>query len=499
MIRIKLQGHDYRYELEEIIRLFYPAEELEYTDAGPSAGFTGVFVTSSLQVQGDEYRAVCHLCEGERPAVENAYAFQGISPAGDESSEHPLRKQLKREVKRCLYLVLSRYTGKSLPWGILTGIRPAKIVHEMLEQGLADPNILKVLTEYYLLQPGKAELLLEVARSEQNILARGAGEKVSLYIGIPFCATRCLYCSFTSYPVERYGSLTGEYLDALEKEMKAVAFMMEEHGVSLQSVYIGGGTPTALNSRELERLLGLLQANFHLEEVEEYTVEAGRPDTLDREKLSVIRDSRVDRISINPQTMNAKTLEIIGRRHSPEDILRTFALARSLGFQHINMDIIAGLPEEDVADFSHTLTEIGKLRPESLTVHTMSVKRASRLNEERDRHVLTSGEEVARMVDMAGETARAMGLHPYYLYRQKNILGHLENIGYCRQGFESIYNVQIMEEKQTILALGAGAITKVVYPGENRIERAFNVKSLEEYIARVDEMIARKKQVWSGN
>lgn len=289
--------------------------------------------------------------------------------------------------------------------------------------------------------------------------------------------------------------MVGSYIKALRKEIKSVGKILADKGLKIQSIYIGGGTPTAIDAQHLGELLKEIEDTFCMDDVKEYTLEAGRPDSITEEKLATIARSRVNRISINPQTMKDETLVRIGRSHTSGDIIEAFNLARELGFDNINMDVIAGLPGEDINDFMYTLDEIKKLAPESITVHTMSVKRASRLNDEKNSYDLTDEDEVTKMVDSAYEFIKDIGLKPYYLYRQKNILGNLENIGYSKPGAESIYNIQIMEERQTIIALGAGATTKLVYPKEDRIERVFNVKSVEEYISRIDEMIGRKENM----
>ena len=291
--------------------------------------------------------------------------------------------------------------------------------------------------------------------------------------------------------------LVDKYIDMLKKELYFGNELIKEKGYTIQSIYIGGGTPTSISARQMKDLLGFIEETFSLENLEEFTLEAGRPDTIDEEKLLVIKNSRVNRISINPQTMNDATLRLIGRNHSSEDVRKAFYLARDVGFNNINMDVIVGLPGENCEMFRNTLEEIKKMEPESLTVHALAIKRASRLNEEQKEFEHVPDEEAAGMVDMAYEYALSMGMRPYYMYRQKNIAGNLENVGYCKPGFESIYNVQIMEEKQTLLAFGAGGVSKVVYSDENKIERAFNVKSPEEYIGRIDEMIARKRELFT--
>ena len=316
-------------------------------------------------------------------------------------------------------------------------------------------------------------------------------KEYSLYIGIPFCPTTCLYCSFTSFPVARFGDRMDAYLDALYKEL---AFVAEHHrDKKLTTIYIGGGTPTALNEKALSRLMYMIHELFPVEETEEFTVESGRPDSITREKFCILKEAGVTRISINPQTMHQETLDLIGRAHTVVQTKEAFLLARECGFDNINMDMITGLPGEDISHVRATLDEIFALRPESLTVHSLAIKRAAHLNMEMEKYqnmVKGSTNEMLRLVD---EYASNMGMEAYYMYRQKNIPGNLENIGYCVSGKECLYNILIMEEKQDIISCGAGASSKYVF-ADNRIERTENVKNLDHYINRIDEMIDRKRK-----
>ncbi|HHV95756.1 MAG TPA: coproporphyrinogen dehydrogenase HemZ [Clostridiaceae bacterium] len=448
---------------------------------------------------------------------------------------------VKKELARQIYSILSKNTGKKMPWGMLTGVRPAKIPYEMMEKGMTEVEIISELQNYYFVSPKKASLAYTIAKTEKSILERNTRDMVSLYIGIPFCKSRCHYCSFTSNCIDKNAYLVRKYTDALKREIQMInEDILKREKLKIQTIYIGGGTPTSVSNEELADLLQFIENTLDLSNLEEYTLEAGRPDTIDREKLITIKNSKVSRISINPQTMNLETLKAIGRSHTPEEVKEAFYLARDIGINNINMDIIVGLPGETLSMFEHTLKEIRQMNPENLTVHALSIKRASKLREEldtldkHDKHknnshlkdvrlnknetdnenyaydkgnsecaniwesrLFVADETANAMVDMAYNYALSMGMNPYYMYRQKNIAGNLENVGYSKPGFECIYNIQIMEEKQTIIAFGAGAVTKVVYPEENRIERAFNVKNLENYITRIDEMIERKKNIWT--
>lgn len=503
-----LLPQQYHAEINELVKLFLPhntyqyidhaveaavppmASDMAYTTGLPSASDTADATQNDLmrfnmQSSGNGNMLRCVMAEGSRILFDNE-----VSIEADKTDFH---RELKMPLKILIYKALHRYTGRTLPWGALTGIRPVKIVNSLLEKGQSIQAITQRMQEYYLLSEEKTHLAIEVAQNEQKYLTV-APNSVSVYIGIPFCTSRCLYCSFPSVSIQQYGRCITDYLKALIKEVRWAADWMKANGITLDTIYIGGGTPTALPEQEFEILLREIVPELPLENVREYTVEAGRPDTISQNKLQTMKNAGVSRISINPQTIQDKTLRLIGRNHTAEQFIEAFYMAREEGFHNINCDLIAGLPEETLTDFQDTFEQISKLDPESLTVHTMSVKRASRLNEQKDLFTPAPDEVVSAMIDLAGISARKTGLRPYYLYRQKNILANLENVGYAKPGFEGIYNILIMEEIQTILALGAGAVSKVVFPG-NRIERIFNVRNVEQYIQRIDEMLERKERM----
>lgn len=399
-------------------------------------------------------------------------------------------------IKRKLYELLSDYTGKTLPWGTLTGIRPTKIALDFLTEGKTKQEIMDYYKTEYLAQERKADLCTRIAQKEQVLLKEFPYEdQYSLYVGIPFCPSTCLYCSFTSYPIHQYRKKTKEYLRALKKEIAFIKEAMEQKGKELSTIYVGGGTPTSLEAEQLEELLSYLQQLFPFEKLVEVTVEAGRPDSITREKLRVLKKYNVGRISINPQTMKEETLHLIGRAHSVEDTKRAFWLAREEGIANINMDMIVGLPNEDLSDVSNTLKEIEKMKPDSLTVHSLAIKRAANLNIQMEKYRSLVKGSTNEMLSLVEDYANRLGLNPYYLYRQKNIPGNLENVGYAKEGMECLYNILIMEEKQTIMAAGAGASTKYVFHEKNRIERAENVKNVDQYIERINEMMERKRKV----
>lgn len=481
MIYYVLEGHELQNDVQTMIQVFLANRHYTRTEEVTDAEIT---VKSELK-QG--IASAMLYRRGEK-----------VSEWSMEYDESTLtEKEQKRIIKRTIYELLMKETGIRPQWGLLTGVRPAKLVSIMLEEGKPDEECMRFLTEDYLVMEHKAELAVKVAKAEQKILAGNKPEEISLYIGIPFCPTRCLYCSFTAYPLHQYKNRVDEYLDAMFKELDWLAAYSKNF--IMKNIYIGGGTPTSLNEAQLERLLQKVEELFHPDETMEYTVEAGRPDTITREKLRLMKEYRVNRISINPQTMNDKTLMAVGRKHSVDDIRRVFWEAREEGHENINMDLILGLPGENAEDVRNTMEEIMKLEPDNVTVHTLAVKRASRLREELDQHDMTTADTLEEMLNIAAEYAEKMGMEPYYMYRQKNMVGNFENVGYCHPGKEGVYNVQIMEEKQTILAAGAGASTKTVDPETDRIERVFNVKSIEDYIGRIDEMIERKRTGLGGN
>lgn len=384
---------------------------------------------------------------------------------------------------------------ENLPWGRLTGIRPVKRAHLFLSQGCSPQEAEERFCTEFGAERIRAKRAVEIAVREDQILKQAFPDGIGLYLGIPFCPSRCIYCSFVSFSVEKSSELMQPYLEALEKEIKASAEIVKNLGKRIETVYIGGGTPTTLTAEQLERLMEVLYREFDLSHIREFTVEAGRPDTVSADKLRVMKQWGVTRISLNPQSMNQEILDKIGRKHTPEDIISAFYSARERGFSHINMDVIAGLPDETDSQFCHTIEELMKLNPDGVTVHTMSLKRASVLITNISQYELTARETVGKMLDFAWKELGAHGYFPYYLYRQKRILGGYENTGFAKCGKECLYNIYIMEEIQTILSLGAGASTKIV--SGDRIERIFNVKEPTEYIRRIDEMIARKQEIYT--
>ena len=482
MLNISLQFNrrDFEYDVYTLISAFFPGSRIKtwYADEeAPEGEFAYTYIvdygqeqiTFSLEQPGESQFACCRLTN-----------------AND-------RAETKNQLKRLVYRFLSNQTGKELPWGDLTGIRPTKIPMHLLEEGHSNVEIARYMRETYFTSPEKTALAIATANREKALLAQLDVEKgYSLYIGIPFCPSICLYCSFGSHPLKQWGHMMEPYLDALFRELAFIAERMK--GRPLNTIYIGGGTPTTLEPEQLERLLSFVEEHFPLDQLREFTVEAGRPDTITGEKLAVLRKYPVNRISINPQTMNQKTLDLIGRKHTVEDTVEKFRMARNMGFDNINMDLIVGLPGEGRDEVEATLQAVKELDPDSLTVHSLALKRATRLHLFKEQYEDISFENSVEIMQMTEQCAREMGMGPYYLYRQKNIAGNFENVGYAKVDKAGIYNILIMEEKQTIMAAGSGASTKFVFRQGTRIERVENVKDLKNYVERIDEMLERKRK-----
>lgn len=396
----------------------------------------------------------------------------------------------KNQQKRDVYDFLSKALKKTLDWGILTGVRPTKLYSSLVkEYGIEKAN--GILKDEYYLSDSKIDLLQRTYITQDKMNYDKSKKAIGLYVGIPFCPTRCLYCSFTSNKITK--DAASKYLVALEKEIKATERIFKEKDKYVESIYIGGGTPTSLDEEDFEKMLSMVTKAFKTDKLLEFTVECGRPDTITKEKLLLIKKYGADRISINPQTMKEETLMLIGRNHTPKEIVDAYTLARETGDFIINMDLITGLPEETIEDFVDTLNTVVDLNPENITVHTLAVKRASRLIDEDKDYAFKQAEVVRGMLKEGSSILSKAGYNPYYLYRQKHMAGNFENVGYCRDDKSSVYNVRIMEEDQSIIALGAGGISKMYYPDENRIERIPNVSNYEIYIERIDEMIQRKE------
>ena len=480
MIEVTLNQPEFEYDIHSLIKAFYPSE---YVGVSAEKKEYDEPVTSRMHVEYTDDAITLRWQQGEMaPAVERTFAVDPLD-----------RPETKNRLKQNLYALLSDATGQYLPWGTLTGIRPTKIPMKLLEEGKSRDEIYTYMKQTYFASDEKICLATDIAERELSLLSKiDYDNGYSLYIGIPFCPTTCLYCSFTSYPIASWAKRVDSYLDALEREIEFAAVKFA--GRHLNSIYIGGGTPTTLEPYQLDRLIRKIKCSFDLSDCLEFTVEAGRPDSITEEKLKVIKNHDITRISINPQSMQQKTLDVIGRKHTVEEIKEAYALARKTGFDNINMDIIAGLPGEDISDMEDTLAQIAQMHPDSLTVHSLAIKRAARMErEDLNRDAKETHEILSGMIERAAKAAKEMDLFPYYLYRQKNIAGNFENVGYAKVDKAGIYNILIMEEKQPIIALGAGGSSKLVFDHGQRIERVENVKDVSNYISRIDEMIERKR------
>ena len=492
-MRLVFSGIDFTQDLEPLIKEFYPSVTFE---SGNADGKTKALQSCDFEEQSESKKTAQMMPPDRIDFVTDEEHFE-IHIAGEclcnerlENISGNFRSEYRNRIMRALYRILSEKTGRTLPWGILTGVRPAKLLLERLETNTVG-NI-TYMTENFYCSPKKAGLAQMVAGREMEMLRELDYEKgYSLYVGMPFCPSICNYCTFGSHPIGKYSELVEPYIDALCKEITECSHIIK--GLNLQTVYFGGGTPTAVSASQLKKVIDKVKSCFDFSYVREFTVEAGRPDSIDEEKLRMLKDSGVSRISINPQTMNDKTLEIIGRKHTSEQTVKAFTMAREAGFDNINMDLIAGLSGENAEDMKYTLSEIEKLDPDSITVHTLALKRAARLNTESSAYEGLEATGVREMVDYAADYMHEHGYRPYYMYRLKNMSENLENVGYAKPGKEGYYNVLIMEERQIILALGAGASSKFVFDGEKRFGRVENVKSVVDYVARIDEMIDRKK------
>ncbi|MCL2050800.1 MAG: coproporphyrinogen dehydrogenase HemZ [Lachnospiraceae bacterium] len=541
MLVVTTNQNDFETDIYSLVKAFYPAAEIKIylgADAGKeeissAPGFPDINIYFNGINPASYDRILIMLYSSE-----NAPEVTGI-----DIGEAQNRLEIKNALKQLLYCCLSSHTKITLPWGALTGIRPVKIPMDLLAKGYGEDEIIRKMFDVYFCSEEKARLALSIAKKEWEILTGiDLENSYSLYISIPFCPTTCLYCSFTSYPIEKYKDIVSKYLASLDKEIDFIAGQFGDK--RLLTIYIGGGTPTTLSDDMLESLLKKLKESFDFTHLKEFTVEAGRPDSITFEKLKVMKENYVNRISINPQTMNEKTLKRIGRNHTPSQVHDAFYLARELGFTNINMDIILGLPGESIDEVNETLTAIKNFKPDSLTVHSLSVKRASKLTEWVNENGVGQLNNTIEIMKAASNCADALGMSPYYLYRQKNTAGNFENVGYAAPGFHGLYNILMMEEVQTIAALGAGSVSKRVFAencsgkshdsenchvkshdSENchvkrcaqnchvkrcanknchvkrrtqncHVKRCGNLKEVDQYISRIEEMIERKRELF---
>lgn len=473
-------GHPYFYEMQNVAMMFFPGQPME----GPKEAIPpmGDYFFTGLE-EGAEQVALsvrCRVGEEERQA-------EGAVPAATPGPQRELA------LARLAFDLLVPLTGIRPPWGILTGIRPVKLLRSLVTQGMTTQEAEAAFTKTYYVSQGRIQLARETQRHEDPILASSRPESYSLYISLPFCPTRCSYCSFVSHAIDKARRLMPDYLRLLGQELELTAGLASGLGLRLETVYIGGGTPTTLEADQLAAIMAQVRASFDLSHLREYTVEAGRPDTITREKLEAIRAGGADRVSVNPQSFSPQVLRAVERPHTVEQFYQAYELARELGFV-INVDLIAGLPQETLASFRQGVDKALALAPGNLTLHTLAIKRAADMAGHAQR--LRRGEDSATaMVDYAYSVLAQAGYLPYYLYRQRNIAENLENVGFARPGQEGLYNAFIMDETHTVAAVGAGGVTKLRQPGGTYIERIFNYKYPYEYISRFEEICRRKEQM----
>lgn len=486
-MQVLLNSKGYSYDVHSLVKAFYPEKDVSIVECDNAELSTDSNIV--VRVSSGDVDKECRVTG----YVECTYNNSSIIQSTREEYSDADRVTVKSTLKIALYRLLSEVTGKLLPWGTLTGIRPTKIPMKMIYDGHDDEQIANHMRSVYLCSDEKISLATDIAHREKNIVDSVSKDGYSLYIGIPFCPTTCLYCSFTSYPIVSWARKTDEYIECLKKEIISVREI--SGGKAPDSIYIGGGTPTTLSAEQLSTLIDFVRNTIDCSKIQELTVEAGRPDSITEEKLKALYNGGVTRLSINPQTMNDKTLKIIGRQHTVSQIYDSFKIARSIGFDNINTDLILGLPGEDERDVEYTFDRIKELAPDSITVHSMAIKRAAGMHKFLDEHEDIKSVNTPRMMEIAANTADELGMKPYYLYRQKNMAGNYENVGYARDGKFGIYNILIMEEVQSIIACGTGTVTKRVY-GDGRIERCDNVKDVALYISKIEEMIDRKRQLF---
>ena len=487
-----LLGHTYKYECEKICRIYFPTEKIVFAESEVTQGLKAACEEQEIKLnvvpdrQSEENGETEFFCR----AVLNGKEANGAQRAADE--KFPEDPDREKELARVMTDVLTRLTGIVPPWGILTGVRPSKLMRKYMAD-FGEEKAEELFTSFLKVTEPKARLAVNVAKAENEGVALSKPDSFSLYISIPFCPTRCSYCSFVSHSVESAKKLIPDYVRLLCEEIKQTAGIARALHLRLETVYIGGGTPTSLSAAGLENICRALNENFDMQAAREFTVEAGRPDTIDEEKLRVLKAAGVDRISINPQTFSDAVLENIGRRHTSADILEKFALARKLGFDNINMDLIAGLPGDTPAGFKESLDKAISLAPENITVHTLALKSSSTLVTSESTDKVCA--DTAEMVEHAGRALYAAGYTPYYMYRQSKSVGNLENVGWCKEGKACLYNIYMMEEIHTVLACGGGAVTKLKSPFDVTLERIYNFKYPYEYIGRFEEQSARKNAI----
>ena len=493
MIKLITDHPEYANDIAEEIRLFYSNTEVDIVSSDDTLRDGDVIISVFLKSDGREWISDAHYRGVYGARVEN-YDYSYTMPAVN-GSELIVKRYEKRCVKVAVFRLLKGiFKDNNTPWGSLTGIRPTRLLRELTGE-LGESGAMRTMTDMFDVSNEKLSLAKQICDAQSPVLATQTQDDVDVYVGIPFCRTKCMYCSFASCVRTKKTDMAA-YIDALCRDIEFGAQIVCESGRKVRSMYVGGGTPTVLTAQELNRVLECAIEAYG-GYGNEFTVEAGRPDTIDREKLEIIRSFGAKRISINPQTMNQRTLHLVCRDHTVEDIFNCYDLARDVGFEVINMDVIVGLPEETINDVGNTFERIYELAPNNLTVHTLAIKRSSALKSQLGNYKLAQAEEVERMVELGYATAQRLGLHPYYMYRQKYMSGNLENVGYAADGCDCIYNIDMMEDTTTIMAHGAGAMTKVMFDAERRVERIPNPKDIGTYIAKVAKLAEEKRAMFT--
>ena len=478
-MKLLLIGHEDRYAVEQLQLALFPLEPMEPM----TAEFDGDGAVSRLIREGDSLIARTSVCLGG--TTQTALVEM---PACDETVS--LRRQI---LQQSYFKAALPFLKKAPAWGALSGVRPTKLTTRCLMAGLSDEETIRHMENTYFVTPQRAKLSLDCSKATVEAASRLSKDDVSLYVGIPFCPTRCAYCSFVSRTIGKRTELMEPYLEALHRELRRTGELMATSGKTVRTIYIGGGTPTTLTSAQMKALLDCIRESFDLSRCIEFTVEGGRPDTLDQEKLNVIAQGGADRMSINPQTMIDSVLRACGRRHSAADVETAYRQAVEAGYSAINMDLIAGLPTDDFDGFKHSLDTVIGLDPANITVHTLAIKKGADLYEKREG--LSPDDEVARMVDYAEERLRGAGYEPYYLYRQKYMSGSFENVGWCKPGTACLYNIYMMEELHTIISVGGGGMNKVNLP-DGTLKRFHNPKFPEQYIDMIEDVLNQKEELF---
>lgn len=482
---LRISGHDFAYEMECVARIFFPGEQIDIVkdfDFTCKKHDRNVIAIKIEPLGDNNYNLTASV---------SLYDFDKSLSEKIPRSLRENNSECERKLALMLFDLLSEMTGRRPKWGILTGIRPVRLCGQWASQGLTQSEIFDRLTKDYLVSEAKAGLCLETGSNQLKYLELNKPDTFSLYVGIPFCPTRCHYCSFVSHDIAKSAKLVPDYVRLLCEEIRHTGRLASELGLKLLTVYIGGGTPTTLSPEQLSLILSEIDASFDMSHLLEYTVESGRPDTVTHEKLAVLRDFNVGRISINPQTMNDNVLKSIGRAHSSKQIEESYMLAREMGFKSINMDLITGLPDDTFESFCESLEKVIGFTPENITIHALTIKRSAHLRE-KENAFLSGNPDIVKTQDFTANRLKSAGYFPYYLYRQKATVENLENIGFSNPDHEGIYNIYSMDDMHNILAVGAGAVSKLL--SESGIRRIFNYKYPYEYISRFDEILKRKTE-----